>query len=116
MDYEPELGQAVFCQPNQRFEPPMMLLEGLEMIAGYLVNIVGIDNDPFDNTGSKYKNETFEVQAYSWGNEEQPYNFKYKGIEISWYKYFSRGVSVNRQLSEDEIMDMVKDCIDSLKS
>ena len=35
-------------------------------------------DSPFENTANKFKNDVFEVQAYSW-NEDNPtsYNFKY---------------------------------------
>ena len=31
---------------------------------------------PLQNTGAEYKNDTFELKAYDW-NEENTYNFKY---------------------------------------
>jgi len=58
---------------------------------------------PFENTATTWKCDTFEIEAYSWNEDyDQPYNFKYKDIEISWYKYFGRGMSVNKQVKYNE--------------
>jgi len=79
-------------------------------------------SSPFDDTGNRYKNETFEVVAYSWDDEkEQPYNFRWvnkktgKPLEVSWYKYLGRGTSVNRKVSPAEIEMMLDECLESLE-
>ena len=77
----------------------------------------GRDNfeSPFDNSGNRWKNDVFEVQAYSWDDEEsQPYNFKCGDIEISWYKHLGRDTTINRDFSKGEIIDMYNKCIDSI--
>ena len=74
-------------------------------------------DSPFDNTGNSYKNDTFEVEAYSWNDDcEQPYNFKYKDIEISWYKYLGRDMTINKKVTPDEAIKMFDDCINSLQN
>lgn len=72
-------------------------------------------SSPFSNTGNKYRNDVFEVEAYSWNDEiEQKYNFKYKDIEISWYKYLGRDTRINREVNFEEIEKMFDDCVKSL--
>lgn len=71
---------------------------------------------PFSNTANKYRNEVFEVEAYSWDDEkEQPYNFKCGEIEISWYKWLGRGTMINGEYSKEEIVEMFNRCIGSLE-
>jgi len=67
--------------------------------------------NPFENTGHKYKGKCFEVEAYSWDDDDQKYNFKWRDIEVSWYKYLCRGMEVNREVSEDEIKNMLLEII-----
>ncbi|MDD4804039.1 MAG: hypothetical protein PHN69_02595 [Candidatus Pacebacteria bacterium] len=70
---------------------------------------------PFENTGARFKNDVFEVQAYDWGNEEgQEYNFKYKDFEVRWYKYLGRGTTQNRYIDEEELNDLLIECAQSL--
>ena len=74
-------------------------------------------DSPFDNTGNSYKNDIFEVEAYSWDDDyEQPYNFKYKDIEISWYKYLGRDMTINKKVTPNEAIKMFDDCINSLQN
>lgn len=73
-------------------------------------------NNPFTNSGNVkgFNNGTFEVHAYDWSDEDQPYNFKYKDIEIRWYKYCGRGMYLNKELTIVEAIHMFNDCIESL--
>ena len=71
---------------------------------------------PFGNTGEIYKNDTFEVRAYDWSDEpEVDWNFKYKDIEITWYKYLGRGMDWNRQIKVEEMQIMLEDCLKSIR-
>ena len=117
--YEPELGQAVFGQPWKEFEASEMLIAALQAIEYRLDIVMGNIHQceydsPFSNTGNSFRCDTFEVQAYSWSDDEQPYNFKYKDIEISWYKYLGRGTTVNRVITNNEIAMMLDDCLNAL--
>jgi hypothetical protein len=100
--YEPELGQFLFGQPWQKLECPKLLEAALVMIDNELDRIMWNINQeayssPFENTGTSFKcYNIFEVKAYNWGDKAQDYNFKWKDIEVSWYKYLGRGMSVNR--------------------
>jgi hypothetical protein len=121
-DYEPELGQAIFGQPHQRYEGSSMLEAALLLIREELDRIMwNIHQEeydsPFANTGESFSCEEFTVEAYSWDDsKEQPYNFKWNDIEISWYKHYRRGLSVNTQLTNDHIADMLEACINALQA
>lgn len=120
--YEPELGQIAFGQPFKEFQASELLIAALEAIREELARVYWNNNqkeidDPFGNTGGKYKNKTFEVEAYSWNEKKrQPYNFKWKDFEVSWYKYLGRGTSCNREISPNEINDMLEDCLKSIRA
>lgn len=68
---------------------------------------------PFLNSGNSYSNDTFQVQAYRW-DTPNIWNFKWRDIEIKWYKNFGRGLEV-KDLSFEEINDMLNDCLQSLE-
>lgn len=115
--YEPELGQAFFGQPWQGGECPewmVGLIEGIRSrlgVAGW--NEYQREFDPFDNWedaevfNKDHKEIGIEVWPYSWNDDiEQKYNFKYKDIEISWYKHLGRGDSINREVSPAEAAEM----------
>jgi len=71
---------------------------------------------PFANTGQEFKCEVFEVQAYCWNEDiDQPFNFKWRDVEISWYKYLGRGMSANKELSPDLASKMLKECLEFLE-
>lgn len=71
---------------------------------------------PFENTGERFKNDVFEVEAYSWDDEyDQKYNFKCGDIEISWYKWLGRGTTINGEYTKEEIIEMFNKCIRSLE-
>lgn len=118
--YEPELGQAIFGQPHKEFEVPQIWDAALESVR-HTLDIVMWNihqkeySSPFGNTGNSFKCDTFEVEAYSWNDEvEQPYNFKWRDVEISWYKYHGRGMSANKKLSPDLAAEMLKECTAAL--
>lgn len=82
------------------------------------------DRDPFRNTGNTegYKNSTFEVHAYDWGwdyddnpRTPEPVNFKWRDLEIHWYKHCDRGLYTNRPTTHDELALMLKECLESLR-
>ena len=72
--------------------------------------------DPTENSGSEFTNDTFGMRAYDWSEpEEYLPNFKYKDFEVEWYKYLSRGMKTNRDITPDEINSMLVDCLKSLE-
>jgi hypothetical protein len=120
-NYEPELGQAAFGQPTQQFECPEYIEALLKHLADELGRVVWNNTQkeypsPFENTGNKFKSRTFKVEAYSWDEDaHQQYNFKWKDVEISWYKYLGRGMSINKELTPGEAVEMFDDCLASIR-
>jgi hypothetical protein len=117
--YEPELGQAAFGQPCKEWEASDLLIAALHAIEARLAMLMGNIHQveyatPFENSGAKFKCDRFEAEAYSWGNEAQPFNFKWRDIEVSWYKCLGRGTSVNRDVRPNEIEAMLEDCLAGL--
>lgn len=77
-------------------------------------------DSPFLNTGNTYTNDTFQVRSYYWGNDENIMswpNFRYKDLEVRWYKHSNRGLTAtkNSELTLDFLADMINDCIESLR-
>lgn len=69
-------------------------------------------DNPFENTGEQFNGESFSVHAYDWNEEnEQDFNFKWRDFKVCWYKYLGRGMSMNRNLSRNEMQEMVRECI-----
>jgi hypothetical protein len=117
--YTPELGQALFGQPSQAFEVPEIMEAALASIRDRLDILMWNRTQeeyasPFGNTGNSYTNETFRVVAYSWGSDEQPFNFAWRDLRISWYKYFGRGMSANLEITPDLASECLTDCLRSL--
>jgi len=99
--FRPELGQFCFGQPWKEYELQEDVEDALKALRS-LLNALAASPDydnPFNNTGAGFKNDTFEVQAYNWNEEsDQKFNFKWKDFEVSWYKYLGRGSSQNRPM------------------
>lgn len=120
-NYQPELGQMMFGQPSQELECPEWLEAYLWMIDTELSRVMwNVHQEewdsPFSNTGNSYKNDTFEVEAYSWDDETpQPFNFKWKDIQISWYKHCGRGMSVNKKVTHKEGERLLNACLKSIR-
>lgn len=77
---------------------------------------------PFSNSGNSFKCDTYSVRAYDWGWDfnipddgsdypPQPYNFKWRDLEVYWYKYMGRCVETNREVTPDEISEMLDECL-----
>lgn len=72
-------------------------------------------SSPFNNTGATFENDTFKVRAYQWDfNPLQDWNFKYKNIEIRWYKHLNRSPEINGGYTHKEMVRMYLDCINSI--
>lgn len=120
--YVPEIGQMAHGQPWQRHDLPDWIEAFLALIDQELCRVMGnrtqeAYDSPFANTGNRFKNDTFAIEAYSWNDDvEQPWNFKWGDIEVSWYKWAFRGASINRIPSFDEGVQMLSACLASLRA
>lgn len=74
------------------------------------------EDNPFANTAAHYKGTVFEVHAYSWSDADQPFNFKWRDVEVSWYKYLGRGTHLNREVEPAEVAEMLEACMLELTS
>lgn len=113
--FTPELGQFCGGQPWKQVKAPDYILGALLLIAAK----VGREHEqnPFFNNGGSVETDVFHCEAYSWDdNYEQPYNFKWRDVEISWYKHCQRGVSMNRKVSERKLGQMLHECLKSIKT
>ena len=66
---------------------------------------------PFENNSSSFSCDIFSVQAYSWNDGDQAYNFKWRDIEVHWYKYFGRAMWVSRSVLPEEAVSLSAECI-----
>ena len=87
-----------------------------EQLSRVMWNIYQKEYDsPFSNTGNKFKNDVFEVEAYSWDDEcDQEYNFKWKDYKVRWYKHCLRDPEANREMTPDECAKMLDECLESI--
>lgn len=110
---EPEVEKCIYECP----EYVITLLRGIER----KLDIIMWNKEqreyesPFCNTGNSFKNDVFEVNAYDWNLDNETINFKWKDLEISWYKYLGRGTTMNRELDNAEAIKMFEECMESLK-
>lgn len=109
-----ELGNIMFHNNTiQSYICPEYIVVLLSDLGDRIEDITGVN--PFQNTAAEFKTETFEVEAYNWDEDkEQPYNFKYKEIEISWYKYLWRDTTINGRYSPNRIVEMYNDCVKAI--
>lgn len=121
MEYMPELGQSLFGQPHKQFAVNSHVEAALAMIREELDRVMWNRDQreyasPFGNTGNTFDCSAFSAHAYSWSDEEQPWNFKCGPIEISWYKYLGRGMSANMEITPDMSSDMLDKCLKELRN
>lgn len=124
-----ELGNLAFNHnTNQNYDCPYYVVALLKELENQLCRVYWNKtqqeyDSPFGNTGNRFSNNVFEVQAYSWDDENPTdYNFKYyvgdkaniKDIEISWYKYLGRDTTVNQLLDSNIYVDMFNNCLNSI--
>lgn len=121
-EYEPELGQLIFGQPHQEYEVSEYVEAVLAMLDREMERVwfnTHGHNDPysspFRNTSASYVTDTFEAHAYSWTDDEQEYNFKWRDVRISWYKYLGRGMSANVKIPPDLGAEMLDDCLRAVR-
>lgn len=112
-DYRPEIGQAIFGQPWHRHGVPDSWVEALGVLSDMMND--PRHGSPFDNTGRRFDCKVFSAHAYSWDDTEvQRWNFKWRDVEISWYKYLGRGMSANMVLA-DSPDAMLRECMEALR-
>lgn len=109
-----ELGNVIFNQnKNQKYNCPEYVIDLLKGIESRLERIYWNNNQeelesPFQNTGNKIDLGPLKIQAYNWNEDESTdYNFKYKDLEISWYKYLGRDTTINIDPKEKDFLEKI---------
>lgn len=67
-----------------------------------------------------FENDVFELRPYYWGDDEDKAhlpNFRHKksGLEIRWYKYIGRGMTVNNHVCPNCFFNIFAECMNSLR-
>lgn len=118
-----ELGNLMFNQnKNQAYACPeyvVDLLRGIErkLEIKYWNQFQEELESPFNNTGNKIKLSNLSIQAYNWNEDKSTtYNFKYKDLEISWYKYLGRDTTINIDPNSegfnDKVIEYYNECLE----
>ncbi|MDO8424597.1 MAG: hypothetical protein Q7S70_01500 [bacterium] len=122
---EPRLGQGMIGRPLKEFEVPEWLMAFLEYIREEIKRVEGNSRqeefDPFEHVRGRspqgYQTDKFEIRGYNW-SEENPTattNFKWRDLEISWYKDLGREMSMNKEISLQDGALMLKECLESIR-
>jgi len=114
--FKSEFGQEFALVGQQKFTVPLIWEAALYYMQRELEILQWNKNQekypsPFENTGEDFKCDAFEVRAYSWREEIQPFNFKWRDVEISWYKNLGRGMSSNKALTAEMASEMLEECL-----
>ena len=69
-------------------------------------------------SGNDYENDTFAVRSYNWVDEDaNDWHFWHKpsGLKVQWYKYPLRGFEANMEITDDQFLDVLRDCTNSIE-
>jgi hypothetical protein len=119
-DYQPELGQLAFGQPHKEFEVPEIMIAALRAIGEEYDRVYwNVKHKrclgPFGNHGSRLNTPTFQVHSYSWGDDDQPFNFAWRDLRISWYKWLGRGTSANMEITPEMASQCLDECLAAVR-
>lgn len=112
MECKPEIGQVLFGNPHQRYKATPLCEACMSVIGEIIAAKLGLR--PMENSGDRFDCDSFSAHAYDWGDDDQPWNFKWRNFEVSWYKYLGRGTSMNMALTTDVAAEMLVDCISGI--
>ena len=120
-EFQPELGQALFGQPCQQFAVPEIWKAALGAVNDEIERVWwNVEQQqrsgPMCNSGERFDCDAFSAHAYDWSDDEQPWNFKWRDVLISWYKWCGRGMSANMQLTPDMAAQMLDECLAAVRA
>lgn len=82
------------------------------------------DTSGIENSGHCFANSTFCCLAYDWnegplGSRDLNFYHFASGCDITWYKYYTRGLYIHTEntldiIASHELTNVINDCIDSL--
>ena len=119
-----ELGQLVKGDTVHEYGCPDFIEAGLAYLASRIETEAWNQTQesydaPTGNCGGWCRTGTFEIRSYCW-DEDSPRaelpNFKCGELEIKWYKYLGRGMSMNIDIDANEFFEIIDDCIESLRN
>ena len=92
-----------------------------EVLWNYTMVLKSKWEDILGNNGHDYENDTFMVRSYDWGLDDEAdkrneYHFWHKpsGFKLQWYKYPLRDPYVNMDISHEQFLDILRDCMHSI--
>ena len=92
-----------------------------EVLWNYTMVLKSKWEDILGNNGHDYENDTFMVRSYDWGlddeaNKKNEYHFWHKpsGFKLQWYKYPLRDPYVNMDITHEQFLDILRDCMNSI--
>ena len=114
--YMPELGQAIFGNPWSGIDLDRMphsyaVEQMISLLAYFATGEASYAGD--------ISNDVFEMRSYYWGDDEvecaKP-NFLHRasGLEVRWYKYIGRGMTVNRRVCPKCFLPIFAECMNSI--
>ena len=116
-----ELGQMLWGHPVQSHDVPEIWIAALDAVNGEIERVWFNERQiavrgPMCNSGERYDCDAFSAHAYDWDDEEQPWNFKWRDVRISWYKWCGRGMSANMPLTPDMAAEMLTECLAAIRA
>lgn len=110
-----EIGQALFGCPTGQYECPRWIGALLNDILSEIERVFWNRNQKEWDGYEDPEIDGIEFRKYWWGDEDAPEaalpNFKFENVEIRWYKYPGRGMSVNVELTHLEWCEWFDRCI-----
>ena len=92
-----------------------------EVLWNYTMILKSKWEDTLGMNGNNYENDTFMVRSYDWGLDDEAdkrneYHFWHKpsGFKLQWYKYPLRDPYVNMDISHEQFLDILRDCMNSI--
>ena len=92
-----------------------------EVLWNYTMVLKSKWEDILGNNGHDYENDTFMVRSYDWGLDDEAdkrneYHFWHKpsGFKLQWYKYPLRDPYVNMDITHEQCLDILRDCMNSI--
>ena len=78
-------------------------------------------NSPIYNYGGQFHTAKFKIRSYDWNWDfdestdalPEP-NFEWRDYKLWWYKHLGRGDYANREISNDELAEMCRECRDEV--
>lgn len=109
---------------SNQYTNETQIVHALDCMRKFLYATLPAKPCPFDNVGPGHDiiTDVVHICAYRWDTfwdtspiiDERPYNFKWKDVEISWYKYLGRETVINREITSFEVQKMLLECLTSL--